>query len=73
MTLPRIWAGTPEDLWAFQQQTSTICESLFAAVPAARRNEVDARAAAELARFADGDVLRVPVNVVIATARKGNA
>jgi ubiquinone/menaquinone biosynthesis C-methylase UbiE len=70
LTLPRIWAGTSQDLWDYQQEISTLCHPLYAAIPLPLKQEVDARVSFELARFADGDVLSVPVNVVIATAMK---
>ena len=70
LTLPRIWAGAPQDLWDYQQEISTLCHPLYAAIPLPLKQEVDAKVSFELARFADGDVLSVPVNVVIATAMK---
>lgn len=70
MTLPRIWAGSPEDLWEYQQEVSTLCHPLFAGVPPDLRPRVDAEVASALAPFRNGDVMSVPVKVVIATGKR---
>ncbi len=70
LTLPRVWAGTPQELWAFQQEISTLCHPLFAGIPTDLRREVDREVATALARFQSGKVLKVPVNVVIATGMR---
>ena len=53
LTLPRIWAGAPQDLWDYQQEISTLCHPLYAAIPLPLKQEVDARVSFELARFAE--------------------
>lgn len=70
LTLPRIWAGTPEDLWAYLQQVSTLCHPLFSSIPLEARAEVDAQVSSALARFQKGTVLKVPVNVIVAAGTK---
>jgi ubiquinone/menaquinone biosynthesis C-methylase UbiE len=34
LTVPRIWSGSPEELWAYQQEISTLCHPLFDSIPA---------------------------------------
>lgn len=70
LTLPRIWAGTPEELWLYQQEVSTLCQPLFASVPPALSEELDSKVSSALARFEKGGVLRVPVNVIIVAGTK---
>jgi ubiquinone/menaquinone biosynthesis C-methylase UbiE len=70
MTVSRIWAGSPEGLWQYTQEISTPLQSLWEAIPATLRPEVDAAAAAALARFEVGNTLTVPVDVVLATAER---
>jgi len=73
LTLPRVWVGTPEELWAYQQEVSTLCLPLFKRIPPALKPEVDAMVSSALARFQIGNILRVPVNVIVASARKPGA
>ena len=63
LTVARIWSGTPEELWAYQQEVSTLCHPLFDSIPSDLRSKVDAQVVASLSRFQSGGVLRVPVNV----------
>lgn len=70
LTLPRIWAGTPEELWVYQQEVSTLCHPLFTSIPSALKAEVDGKVASALGRFQNGGVLNVPVNVIVATGGK---
>jgi len=70
LTLPRIWAGTPEELWLYHQEVSTLCQPLFASIPPALSGEIDAKVSSALARFEKGGVLRVPVNVIIVAGTK---
>jgi len=70
VTLPRIWAGSPEELWEYQQQVSTLCHPLFAAIPAALRPRVDAEVASALARFRSGAGLTLPAQLVLATGKR---
>ena len=70
LTLQRIWAGTPLELWIYQQEISTLCHPLFTSVPNATKDKVDAEVTTALARFTDGEVLNVPVNVKIAVGAK---
>jgi ubiquinone/menaquinone biosynthesis C-methylase UbiE len=48
-TLPRIWLGTAEDLWAYQQEVSTLCHPLFGSIPPALKPKVDAKVSFALA------------------------
>jgi len=70
LRVPRIWAGTPKELWKYQQQVSTLCDPLFASIPAGLKAEVDAKVLSALARFETGRDLRVPVDVILARATK---
>jgi ubiquinone/menaquinone biosynthesis C-methylase UbiE len=65
LTVARIWSGTPEELWAYQQEVSTLCHPLFDSIPSELRLKVDAQVAASLSRFQSGGVLSVPVNVKV--------
>jgi len=67
MTLPRIWAGSTEQLWEYQQEVSTLYRPLFASIPETLRSRVDEEVVAELAQFRDHDHLSVPVQVVLGT------
>jgi len=70
LTLPRIWAGSPQDLWVYLQEVSTLCHPLFASVPPALRAEVDAEVSSALARFRSGSVLEVPAKVIVAAGQR---
>ena len=70
LTVARRWTQKPEELWAYFQQISTLCEPLFATIPPALRPEVDARVSSALARYQDGGVLRVPTHIIVATGTK---
>ena len=65
LTVPRIWSGSPEQLWAYQQEISTLCHPLFDSIPADSRSKIDAEILALLSRFQSGNVLSVPVNVIV--------
>ena len=70
LTVPRIWSGSPEELWAYQQEISTLCHPLFDSIPANSRSKIDAEVAASLSRFKNGSVLTVPVNVIVVTGQR---
>jgi ubiquinone/menaquinone biosynthesis C-methylase UbiE len=70
MTLPRIWTGSAEQLWEYQQEVSTPCRPLFEKIPAALRPRIDSQVAARLAQFNNGGRLEVPAQVVLATAAR---
>ena len=70
LTVPRIWSGTPEELWAYQQEISTLCHPLFHSIPSDSRRNVDAEVSALLSRFRSGSILSVPVNVIVATGER---
>ena len=72
MTLPRIWVGSPQDLWQYFQEISTLFHSLIRAIPANMRREVDEAVCIALARFQWGDTITVPAQVVLATAQSQN-
>ena len=65
LTVPRIWAGSAEELWAYQQEISTLCHPLFDSIPPDCHSKVDAEIVALLSRFKSGSVLSVPVNVIV--------
>ncbi len=70
LTVPRIWAGTPHELWTYQQEVSTLCHPLFNSIPTDLRAKVDAEVSSSLARFQSGSVLSVPVNVIVAGGQR---
>jgi SAM-dependent methyltransferase len=71
LTVPRIWSGSAEELWAYQQDISTLCHPLFNNIPKDSRLEIDRAVAEALSHFQSGSVLRVPVNVVVAAGERG--
>ena len=70
LTVPRICAGTPHELWTYQQEVSTLCHPLFNSIPTDLRAKVDAEVSSWLARFQSGSVLSVPVNVIVAGGQR---
>lgn len=70
LTVPRIWSGSPEELWAYQQEISTLCHPLFDSIPADSRSKIDAEILALLSRFQSGNVLSVPVNVIFVSGQR---
>jgi len=70
LTVPRIWAGSAEELWAYQQEISTLCHPLFDSIPTDSRSNIDAEVAASLSRFRNGNVLAVPVNVIVVAGQR---
>jgi ubiquinone/menaquinone biosynthesis C-methylase UbiE len=70
ITLPRIWAGSPQDLWVYLQEVSTLCHPLFASIPPDLRTRVDAEVSSELGRFRRGSVLEVPAKVIVAAGQR---
>jgi ubiquinone/menaquinone biosynthesis C-methylase UbiE len=70
MTLPRIWAGSAEQLWEYQQEVSTLYWPLFEAIPETLRRRVDEEVVAGLSRFGDQGLLTIPVQVVIVTGQR---
>jgi ubiquinone/menaquinone biosynthesis C-methylase UbiE len=70
MTLPRIWAGSAEQLWEYQQEVSTLYRPLFEAIPETLRPRVNEEVVAGLDRFRDHDLLTIPVQVVLATGNR---
>jgi len=70
LTVPRIWVGSAEELWAYQQEISTLCHPLFDSIPADSRSKIDAEILALLSRFQSGNVLSVPVNVIVVSGQR---
>ena len=70
LTVPRVWSGTPEELWAYQQEISTLCHPLFDSIPTNSRSKIDAEASALLSRFQSGSVLSVPVNIIVVSGKR---
>jgi ubiquinone/menaquinone biosynthesis C-methylase UbiE len=70
LTVHRVWSGAPEELWVYQQEISTLCHPLFDSIPADSRPIVDAQVIAALSRFQSGDVLSVPVNVIVVSGQR---
>ena len=65
LTVPRIWAGSAEELWAYQQEISILCHPLFDSIPPESRPSVDEQVVASLSVFQSGGALTVPVNVIV--------
>ena len=65
LTVPRIWAGSAEELWAYQQEISTLCHPLFDSIPPESRPSVGEQVVASLSGFQSGGVLTVPVNAIV--------
>jgi len=70
LTVPRIWSESPEELWAYQQEISTLCHALFDSIPPALRSKIDAEVSTLLSRFQSGGVLKVPVNVIVVAGQR---
>jgi ubiquinone/menaquinone biosynthesis C-methylase UbiE len=70
LTVPRIWSGSPEELWAYQQEISTLCHPLFDRITTDSRSKIDAEVSALLSRFQSGSVLSVPVNVIVVSGQR---
>ena len=69
-TVPRIWSGTPEELWEYQQEISTLCHPLFESIPTDLRAKVDGEVSSLLSRFRTGSVLSVPVNIIVVAGQR---
>jgi ubiquinone/menaquinone biosynthesis C-methylase UbiE len=67
LTLPRIWAGLPLELWQYFQEVGTLERPLLETIPGGLRPDVDRVACAALARFRTGDTITVPAQVVLAS------
>ena len=70
VTVQRIWATSSLELWAYQQEVSTLCRPLFASIPRAKVADIDAEVSSALALFQLGAVLSVPVEVIVATGQR---
>lgn len=70
LTVPRIWSGTPEQLWSYQQEISTLCHPLFENIPACLRTKVDTEVISLLSRFQSGNVLSVPATIIVVTGKR---
>ena len=67
LTLNRVWAGSPQELWEYQQEVGALFQPMFQAISAATRPRIDEAVWTALSRFQDGDTITVPVDVVLAT------
>lgn len=67
LTLPRVWAGSPQQLWQYFQEISTLFHPLLRAIPPAMRPQVDEAVCIGLARFQSGSTITTPARVVFAT------
>lgn len=70
LTVPRIWARSPEELWAYQQEISVLCHPLFDSIPPDSRPKIDAEVSTLLSRFQSGGVLSVPVKVIVVAGQR---
>lgn len=73
ITVPRIWRSSPEELWTYQQEVSTLCHPLFESIPSELRERVDSEVMSALARFCRGDMLSVPAKVILAAGNRAHA
>ena len=64
------WPGAPEDLWEWFQEVTIPFKPLFAAIPAERRAEVDARVVAELTSRYDSREVGFEATIVLASATR---
>jgi len=53
-----------------QQEISTLCDPLFDSIPTDSRSKIDAEILALLSRFQSGNVLSVPVNVIVVSGQR---
>jgi SAM-dependent methyltransferase len=68
ITVSRVWRGSPEQLWEYQQEVGAFFRPLFESISPSLRPEIDAEVARGLARFRAGNALVVPAEVVLAVA-----
>jgi SAM-dependent methyltransferase len=64
------WPGTPEDLWEWFQEVTVPFKPLFAAIPAERREEVNAHVVAELAARYDSREVGFEASIVLASGTR---
>ena len=62
------WPGAPEDLWEWFQEVTVPFKPLFAAIPAERREEVNARVVGELAARYDSREVGFQAKIVLVSA-----
>jgi len=67
LTLLRVWAGSPQELWEYQQEVGALFQPMFQAISVEARSRIDEAVWTALSRFQDGDTIAVPVDVVVAT------
>lgn len=72
VTVARIWRSSPEELWTYLQEVSTLCHPLFEAIPSELRGRVDSEVISALARFRSGDVLSVPAKVIVVAGNRAH-
>jgi ubiquinone/menaquinone biosynthesis C-methylase UbiE len=70
LTVLRIWLGTPDELWEYQQEISTLCHPLFDSIPTGLRASIDKEVSSALSHFQSGSVLGVPVNVIVVAGER---
>lgn len=69
-TLPRVWMGSPQQLWQYFQEISTLFDLLWQSIPASIRAQVNEAVCQELERFKSGGTINTPAEVIIATAKR---
>jgi SAM-dependent methyltransferase len=70
MTLPRIWAGSPRELWGYFQEVNALFHPLIHAIPEEMGTSVEEAVRLGLARYQSGQTITVPAQVVLATAER---
>lgn len=69
-TIELSWPGSPEELWRHLYDVAVPMRPLFDGLPAAEREQAIAEAVAGYAHYDDGEQVRVPAAVIIASAQR---
>ena len=70
LALSRIWSGSPQQLWQYFQEVSTLFHPLIQQIPQAMQPQVDEAVYTALARFQSGHTIAVPAQLILATAER---
>jgi ubiquinone/menaquinone biosynthesis C-methylase UbiE len=70
VTVPWTWLGTPEEVWEYFQEVTVPFASLIQAIPANRRDEINAEVLKAISQYHDGASIKFTATVNIAVAVK---
>jgi len=70
LALSRIWCGSPQRLWQYFQEASTLFHPLIRQIPQAMRPQIDDAVHIALARFQSSHTISVPAQLILATAER---